>query len=142
MCIHIFFLKIRFWVQNESFDELSKEEPFIPCKQVGEILFPFHQDSPFFHRISLFISHPCVLVSFLREIWLNFKALVDHWESTTISRKKKKNSIRSTNKPIIFREKGKIKKKKKKKDRILHIRISDILICYLFIVRWRDYKNF
>lgn len=53
MCIHIFFLKIRFWVQNESFDELSKEEPFIPCKQVGEILFPFHQDSPFFHRISL-----------------------------------------------------------------------------------------
>lgn len=58
------------------------------------------------------------------------------------AKKKKKNSIRSTNKPIIFREKGKIKKKKKKKDRILHIRISDILICYLFIVRWRDYKNF
>lgn len=138
MCIHIFFLKIRFWVQNESFDELSKEEPFIPCKQVGEILFPFHQDSPFFHRISLFISHPCVLVSFLREIWLNFKALVDHWESTTISRKKKKKKTRSvqrTNKPIIFREKGKIKKKKGSNPPYSYIWYFNLLFIYCSMTR-------
>lgn len=115
MCIHIFFLKIRFWVQNESFDELSKEEPFIPCKQVGEILFPFHQDSPLFSPYLSLISHPCVLVSFLREIWLNFKALVDHWESTTISRKKKKKT-RSVQliSPLYFEKKERLKKKKKK----------------------------
>lgn len=117
MCIHIFFLKIRFWVQNESFDELSKEEPFIPCKQVGEILFPFHQDYPLFSPYLSLISHPCILVSFLREIWLNFKALVDHCEKARQFREKKKKKTRSvqrTNKPIIFREKGKIKKKKKR----------------------------
>lgn len=117
MCIHIFFLKIRFWVQNESFDELSKEEPFIPCKQVGEILFPFHQDSPLFSPYLSLISHPCVLVSFLREIWLNFKALVDHWESTTISRKKKRKKLDPFNgliSPLYFEKKERLKKKKKK----------------------------
>lgn len=117
MCIHIFFLKIRFWVQNESFDELSKEEPFIPCKQVGEILFPFHQDYPLFSPYLSLISHPCVLVSFLREIWLNFKALVDHWESTTISRKKKRKKLDPFNgliSPLYFEKKERLKKKKKR----------------------------
>lgn len=115
MCIHIFFLKIRFWVQNESFDELSKEEPFIPCKQVGEILFPFHQDSPFFHRISLwFHTLAFWFLSSGKYDWISKRSSTTEKARQFREKKKEKNSIRSTNKPIIFREKGKIKKKKKK----------------------------
>lgn len=136
MCIHIFFLKIRFWVQNESFDELSKEEPFIPCKQVGEILFPFHQDSPLFSPYLSLISHPCVLVSFLREIWLNFKALVDHWESTTISRKKKKKT-RSVQliSPLYFEKKERLKKKKGSNPPYSYIWYFNLLFIYCSMTR-------
>lgn len=99
MCIHIFFLKIRFWVQNESFDELSKEEPFIPCKQVGEILFPFHQDSPFFHRISLwFHTLAFWFLSSGKYDWISKRSSTTEKarQFREKKKKKKKNSIRST----------------------------------------------
>lgn len=117
MCIHIFFLKIRFWVQNESFDELSKEEPFIPCKQVGEILFPFHQDSPFFHRISLwFHTLAFWFLSSGKYDWISKRSsTIEKARQFREKKKKKTRSVQRTNKPIIFREKGKIKKKKKKR---------------------------
>lgn len=119
MCIHIFFLKIRFWVQNESFDELSKEEPFIPCKQVGEILFPFHQDSPFFHRISLwFHTLAFWFLSSGKYDWISKRSSTTVRKHDNFAKKKKKRkktrSVQRINKPIIFREKGKIKKKKKR----------------------------
>lgn len=116
MCIHIFFLKIRFWVQNESFDELSKEEPFIPCKQVGEILFPFHQDSPFFHRISLwFHTLAFWFLSSGKYDWISKRSSTTVRKHDNFAKKKRKklDPFNGLISPLYFEKKERLKKKKK-----------------------------
>lgn len=89
---------------------------------------------PLFSPYLSLISHPCVLVSFLREIWLNFKALVDHWESTTISRKKKRKKLDPFNgliSPLYFEKKERLKKKKGSNPPYSYIWYFNLLFIYL-----------